>query len=136
MTAKEYLSQAWKIKTRLEAMKEQLDFLKSTTTNIASQPAGNPVSGTKNIHKTEDAIIRYIDYEERMKKQRAILDEINTAINNVSHPTAQVILVKRFLKNMSWDKISDELYISNSQVYRLYKEALDEIKKMKVNEWN
>ena len=134
MTAKEYLSQAWDSKMRIEAMKEQLAFLKSAATNISSHPTSSPVSGTKNIHKTEDAIIRFIDYEDQIKKQYAKLDEITSTINSVKDLTAQVILIRRYLSRERWNKIACTLYMSSAQVFRLHNEALAEIEKLIANE--
>lgn len=130
MTAKEYLSQAWSIKTRLEVMADQLAFLKSTALYVTSQYSDMPKSGIRNIHKNEDAIVRILDYEEQMRKQYALLDEINETINSVSNATSQAILVKRYLGHNTWDEIVKTIYISRSHVFELHKAALIEIDKL------
>ena len=130
MTAKEYLSQAWSIRIRLEAMAEQLEFLKSTAQYIVPQYSDMPKPATPNIHKNEDAIIRVITYKERMEKQFAKLDEINETINSVSNPTSQAILVKRYIGRNTWDEITSAVYVSRSHAFELHNAALAEIEKL------
>ena len=133
MTAKEYLSQARSIKIRLGAMAEQLEFLKSAAVYVSPQLSDMPKPASTNIHKTEDAIIRVVEFENRMMKQYVLLDEINETISNVSNPTAQAILVKRYIGCGSWDEIACALYVSRSRVFDLHKAALDEIEKIILN---
>ena len=133
MTAKEYLSQAWAIKNRLEAMVEQLAFLKSTAMYTTTQFSDMPRPCTQNIRKNEDAIIRVLNYEERIQKQYAKLDEINATINGLSDSTAQAILSKRYLGHNTWDEIASALYISRSRVFELHNAALAEIEKTGLN---
>ena len=133
MTAKEYLNQAWSIKIRLEAMSEQLAFLKSAALCITPQYSDMPRPATRNVHKNEDAIIRVMDFEERLRKQYDKLDEINETISGVSDPTAQRILAKRYFKRNTWNGIARQLYLSRSRVFALHNAALDEIQKKGLN---
>lgn len=80
MTAKEYLSQAQAIKTRLAAMSEQLKFLRDAAEYVGPYIRDMP-KPSRNIHKTEDACIRVIAFEERMDAQYAKLTEISETIN-------------------------------------------------------
>jgi len=134
MTAKEYLSQARSIKIKLEAMAEQLAFLKSTALCIVPQYSDTPKPATQNIRKNEDAVIRVMDYEERIRKQYAKLDEITSVINAVSDPSMQVVLTKRYFGHEKWREIATDLYISTAHVYRLHNTALDEVEKLIANE--
>lgn len=133
ISAKEYLMQAQSIKMRLEAMAEQLAFLKSATQYLSPQYSDMPKTSTKNIHKNEDAIVRVLEYEEKMRKYHAKLNEINEAIDSVSNPTAQAILAKRYLGRNIWDEIAQLLYISRSRVFELHNAALIEIENTILN---
>jgi hypothetical protein len=64
MTAKEYLSQIKRIQTRLSAMADQLECLKSSAEYISPQFSDMPRPATRNVHKNEDAILRVIEWQE------------------------------------------------------------------------
>jgi DNA-directed RNA polymerase specialized sigma subunit len=128
MTAKDYLSQAWSIKIRLDAMVEQLKFLKSAAEHISPRLSDTPTQ-SRNIHRAEDAYVRVMEFEERMHEQYVKLNEISEAINSVSDPTAQAILVRRYLGRNTWDEIVCAVHVSRSHVIRLHIAALAEIEK-------
>ena len=127
MTAKEYLSQAWKIRLRIESMAEILAFLKSATEYTTPALSDMPKSASINTSKNEDAIIRYMEYDARIQVECDKLRSVLTTIANLSDPVAQAILVKRYIENKTWDVISNETSISIRQAHRLHQYALDEI---------
>ena len=131
MTTKEYLLQAQSIKIQLDAMAEQLEFMKSIVSYASSpQYSDMPKSTSYNVHKNQDDIIDFIDYEEKMNKQRDKLNEINKTIYSIKDPKLQAILVKRYLSNKKWSEISLEMYMSLRHVQRLHDIALEEITKI------
>ena len=131
MTAKEYLLQAQSIKIQLEAMAEQLEFMKSIVL-YASSPQYNdiPKSTSNNVQKNQDDIINVLDFEEKVKKQRDKLNEINTTIYSVKDSKLQAILVKRYWLNKSWSEISDEINYSKPWIYELHRDALSAVDKI------
>jgi len=133
MRAKEYLAQARSIKIKLEAMSEQLEFLRQVAKYVSPQLSDMPRAATRNVHKGEDAMVRVMEFEARMMEQYAVLDEINEAINSVSNPMAQAILAKRYLGRGTWDEIASALYISRSHLFSLHNDALAEIEKTRLN---
>jgi hypothetical protein len=134
MTAKEYLSQAARITAKLKAMSEQLEYLKAAAEYISPQWSDMPRPATRNVHKSEDAILRVMDFEDRMHDLFGLLEEITSVINSVSDTTAQAILTKRYLAANTWEQISRELYISRSHVFELHNAALAEIEKSRLNQ--
>lgn len=134
MTALEYLRQARSIQIRLSAMAEQLERLRSAAEYVGPRLSDMPKSSTRNIHANEDAIIRLIDFEERMKAQYDELAEINETINAVDDPILHALLVKRYISGKSWAVISRELYYSEAQIYRLHTVALEEVERLIANE--
>jgi DNA-directed RNA polymerase specialized sigma subunit len=132
MTAKQYLSQAREIKMRLEAMKEQLAFLKSAAEYVTPELSALPKPATPKPHVGEDAIIRVLDLEARMKEQYGKLDEISEAINGITDPIAHAILVKRYLKNQTWSEIVSAMHVSRSRVFAAHAAALGEIEKTRL----
>ena len=134
MTALEYLQQARSIPIRLNAMAEQLERLRSAAEYVAPRLSDMPKSSTRNIRASEDAIIRYLDFEERMKAQYDKLTEINETINAVSDPILHALLVKRYISGKPWAAISSELFYSEAQVYRLHTAAIEEVERLIANE--
>ncbi len=134
MTAQQYLQQARSIQIRLSAMAEQLERLRSAAEYMAPLLSDMPKSSTRNIRASEDAVIRVMDFEERMKAQYDELAKINETINAVDDPILHTLLVKRYISGKSWAAISRELYYSEAQVYRLHTAALNEVERLMANE--
>lgn len=76
MNAKEYLDQVRLLDKRIDRKIEEKEVLKSIATSTGSQ-AMNPdkVQSSINLHKTEDAITRYVDMEAEI--DRMIDDFVN-----------------------------------------------------------
>jgi hypothetical protein len=127
MTAKEYLSQIRRIQTRLSAMAEQLVCLKAAAEYVSPQWSDMPKPATRNIHKSEDAIVRVIEWERQMNEQYNRLANINATINAVTDPLLQSILVKRYVGGKMWAEISNELFIGTDRLYQLHRAALAEV---------
>jgi hypothetical protein len=127
MTAKQYLSQIAQLKLRLAAMAEQLEFLKAAAECVTPAYSDMPRPAARNIHKNEDAIIRVLDLEEKMRAEFGHLADINAAITEVGSPVLQSLLVKRYIHGDRWETIASSLYVSLRQVHRLHQSALDEI---------
>lgn len=134
MTAFQYLQQARCIPIQLNAMAEQLERLRSAAEYIAPRLSDMPKSATRNVRAGEDAIIRVMDFEERMKAQYEKLAEINETISAVADPILQALLVKRYVSGKSWALISSELSYSVAQVYRLHSAALEEVERLIADE--
>ncbi len=64
---------------------------------------------------------RRIRYNE--KRMIAIRREIET----IRDPIARMILIYRYLDGMTFDQISNKMYISERHVYRLHRAALQEL---------
>ena len=126
MTAKEYLSQARSIKTRLETMAEQLAYLRSAAEYVPPRLSEAPDS-SPNPHKHEAAMIRVMEMEERILATREKLIEVSEVISGVSDPTQQAILAKRYLRSKSWSEISGEVNYSLARVYEIHRDALESV---------
>ena len=127
MTAKQYLSQIRQIKLRLSTMATQLECLRSAAECITTTHSNMPHSTTRNIRKNEDAIMRVLEWEEKMQSEVDRLAEINAAIASVSNPTLQTLLVQRYVCGHTWEKIAGELNYGLSQTKRLHFAALSEV---------
>jgi len=135
MTAKQYLSQIKYIRLRLSAMTAQLECLRSAAECVTTTYSDMPCSTKRNIHRNEDAIMRMLEWEEKMRSEVSRLADINATIAEVSTPTLQSLLVKRYVCGETWEEIAGELRYSLSQIKRLHSAALTEVEeKMNRNE--
>ena len=126
MTAKQYLSQTRDIKIRLDAMKEQAEFLRSVAQYSGVQYSDMP-KAPRNIKSNEDAYIRLLEKEERIKELERKLTEIESNVSKVNDAVLQSILSKRYLSGKQWSDIASELHISTSRIYELHRVALVEM---------
>ena len=127
MTAKEYLSQIRHIQLRLKTMASQLECLRSAAECITVTFSDMPYSAPRNIHKTEDALLRVLEWEERIQSEVDRLADINATIAAVSTPALQSLLVKRYICGETWEKIAVDLRYSLSQTKRMHCTALAEV---------
>jgi len=130
MSAKQYLSGAFKITVKLKAMSEQLMQLKSAAEYIVPPNEDMPKSATRNIRRNEDAIVKIIEWEDKMNAEYARLADINNTINAVPDPQLQSLLVKRYIQGYSWETIAGELFVGSSRIYQLHKAALAEVERI------
>jgi hypothetical protein len=129
MTAKEYLGQIKPIQRRIETLVQQRNYLKSQAEYCGISYGDLPHNATRNINRNEDAFIRLIDWNDKIAAEYAKLDEINKVISGVEDPTAQAVLVKKYICGKTWYDISKELFISRSRLFEIHKDALKEIEK-------
>ena len=61
MTAKEYLSQAFKIDRKIDSMLEQSVRLRSMATKTTTVLSDMPGSATKNPHKLSDVVVKLVE---------------------------------------------------------------------------
>jgi DNA-directed RNA polymerase specialized sigma24 family protein len=134
MTAKGYLVLAGEIISKLKSMAVQLEIMKSAAQYITTLPSDMPKSGTRNVYRNEDAIVRVIDFEEKMRLEYAKLADINDTINSLADPMCQAVIIKRYLerppKGYTWIELAEALDISKSKAHKHHNEALAEIEKI------
>ena len=134
MTAKEYLLQIAVINRRIETLSEMAAHARSSAEYSSPSFENMPKSPTRNIRKQEDATIRALEYDERIRAEQEKLNEIRRTIDNIADPTAQTIIFKRYVEYKTWEAISHEMFFCLSHVYRLHNAAVDTLSAMRVNE--
>ena len=124
MTGKEYLLQIAVINRRIETLSEMAAHARSSAEYSSPSFENMPKSPTRNIRKQEDAIIRALEYDERIRAEQEKLNEIRRTIDNIADPTAQAIIFKRYVEYKTWEAIARSLHYSEARVYQLHREAL------------
>ena len=133
MTAKEYLSQAYRLDKRIDSKLEQLSDLRDTTTKATAVMNDTPVSHTRNVHSLQDTIAKIVDMEHELDRDiDALVDlkrDMTQLIKAVQNPQYQLILEMRYLTYKSWREIAEALELDDRYVYKLHGLALREFEK-------
>ena len=130
MTAKQYLSQAYRLDERINSKLEQLGQLKMMATNITSNLSEICVQKTHNNHQMEDTIVKIIEQEQEIDDEvDALVDlkaEIRHMVDKVPGIDHRLLLEKRYLVFEDWSQITMDLNWSVQHTFRLHNEALRE----------
>lgn len=131
LTAKEYLSQAYRIDQRISSKIKQVQSLRDLAEKASATLSNVPPSGTRNIHRMEDVICKMIDLESEINAElMRLIDtkhEIVTVINCVENHELQTLLELRYLCFNTWEEISVALHLDIRWVHRLHNKALNEV---------
>lgn len=130
--AKKYLSQAFGLNQRIESKLGQIEDLHDLATKATVTYSDMPRNPNKNHSRLEDAVIQIIELEmeinQDMMKLVALKKDIIRRINAVESSELQTVLELRYLSYMRWEGIAIELGYGIDNVFRLHRNALDEIK--------
>ena len=131
MTAKEYLGQAYRLDQRINSKLEQVMSLRDLATKATSTLSDVAPSGTRNVHRMEDIIVKIVDLENEINRDIDNLVDLKrdmvSVIKAVTDPEYQTLLELRFLCFRTWEQIAVDMNYSIQHIYRLYDKALKEI---------
>ena len=133
MTARDFLSQAYRLDQRINCKIEQLSTLNDLATKATSTLTGMPHNPNKATSTLENAITKIVDLQKEINDDiDRLVDvkaEITRVIKSVENVDQRFILEKRYLCWASWPEIAVELNVSNRRLYYLHDLALEEIQK-------
>ena len=132
MTAKEYLRQAYRLDHRIDSDITEMERLREMACSIGSpgfEEHYNPnhateapfVRALEKVWKMEEKINGEIDRLVDLKAQ------IRSVIEAVSDPNERMVLRYRYIHNMTWEQIGDELHAGESSIRRWHGEALTHV---------
>ena len=129
MTAKDYLSQAYKMDRRIRIIEEKVRKLRSMIE--CSSPSLDSAGGGSSCERVPDTVAKIIGYEERAAELRRQLVEkyleIDSAIHSVPDTTQREVLERRYLLYQKWSVIAEEMNYSLDNVFKLHGKALQKI---------
>ena len=129
MTAKEYLSQAYKMDRRVRLIELKIEKLRSMLE--CSSPSLEAAGSGKSADRMPDTVSKIMEYEQRAAELRSALIvkylEIDQAIRCVTDSTQREVLERRYLLFQKWDQIADEMSYTERRVYQLHGNALKKI---------
>ena len=114
-----------------ESKIDQIAVLNDLATKATVTYSDMPKSSNRGGSRMEDAIIKIIDLESEINKDMMKLVELKKDIirrvKAVESAELQTILELRYLSYMRWEEIAIELGYGIDNVFRLHRNALDEI---------
>ena len=132
-TAKEFLSEAYRIDHRINSKIEQVRSLRDLATKATSTLSDMPRSATPNIHRMEDIIAKMVDLENEINHDIDTLLEtkkrVTAVIKRVKDPEQQTVLEMRYLCYQPWEAISDKLAYSSQHTFRIHGAAVSAVAK-------
>lgn len=131
MTAKEYLSQAYKIDDDINSKLEQIASLRELATKATTVISDMPGSPNRNLHKMEDVIVKLTDLEaelnEDINRLATMKVDITRMIKRVTNRQERNVLEKRYLCYKTWEQISVDMGYSIQHTFRIHDLGLKKI---------
>ena len=128
MTAKEYLSQAYRIDQRINSKLEQITSLRELAKKATSTLTDTPRSPNRGNQSMENVIIKMIDLETEINADiDTLVDlkrEIVTVIKGVESPEHQTLLELRYLCFKSWEQIAVDMGYNSKYIFHIHDSAL------------
>ena len=131
MTAKEYLSQAYRLDKRIDSKIEQLKSLNLLATKCTSTLSDMPKSQSNSNSRLEDTVVKIVDLQEEINMDiDSLVDlkrDIVKTIKSVQNPEYQIILELRYLCFKTWEEIAVQMNCSIDNVFKIRKNALKSV---------
>lgn len=131
MTAKDFLSQAYRLDQRINAKIAQVASLNDLATKCTYTLSGMPGSPNKGSDSMADAIAKIIDLQTEINcdidRLVDLKRDIVEAIKAVENTELQTLLEKRYLCFKTWEHISVEMGYTVRTVYRMHDKALKKV---------
>ena len=134
MTAKEYLSQAYRLNQLANTKMEQIENLRALSEKVTASYGTEQVTHSRNVTSMEDTIVRIVAAQEDLNRQLneivRLQVEISTLIDKVQNVNYSQILTKRYLRFMPWNRIASEMGYSRRWVLQKHGQALEVVEKL------
>ena len=135
MTAKEYLSQAYRLDKRIDSKIEQIKSLNLLATKCTTTLSDMPKSQRAGNSRLEDTVVKIVDLQEEINRDiDSLVDlkrDIVRTIKSVQNPEYQIILELRYLCFKTWEEIAVEMGYSSRGIFSLHSAALKELERNK-----
>lgn len=131
MTAKEYLSQAFRLDQRINSKLEQIASLNALAVKCTSTLSGMPRNPNHGSSAASDAIVKIIDLQTEINDDiDRLVDlkrELVKTIKAVDDTEYRILLELRYLCFKTWEQIAVEMNYRVRNIHILHSEALKKI---------
>ena len=132
MTAKEYLSEAFNLKRRIEIKMKRAEVLRKLAERARVEISELSKSPNHLKSPMEEAMIKLLTVEEEILRDTdeltRVMRSIQSSINDVPDSSCRLILEMRYLAFMKWEDIASELGWTERNVFYVHGKALRLVK--------
>ena len=132
MTAKEYLSEAFNLKRRIEIKMKRAEVLRKLAERSRAEISELPKNPNHLKSPMEEAMIKLLTVEEEILRDTdeltRIIRSIQSSISDVPDSSCRLILEMRYLAFMKWEDIASELGWTERNVFYVHGKALHLVK--------
>lgn len=129
MTAKEYLSLAYRLDQQIDAKITQVASLNDLATKCNATLSGMPHNPNRGGSTMADTVVKIVDLQHEINDDiDRLVDlkrDIIKAIKGIGNQEYETILEKRYLCFQTWEQIAVDMKRNVRHLYRLHDEALD-----------
>jgi len=127
-TARDFLSQAYRIDQRINSKLEQVESLNELATKATSTLTGMPRNSNRATSTMADAVAKIIDLQAEINCDiDSLVDlkrEIVSVIKSIEHLEYQTLLEKRYLCFLTWEQIAVDMHYSLRWVHIIHAKTL------------
>ena len=127
--AKDFLSEAARLDTRVRCKLEQLEALRSLAQRVTGSMAVHAGAVTSGHGRTEDSVVRIVmlqrELEEDIDTLLGLKRRIGALVAALPSPEHRTLLELRYLCFRPWEEIAEEMHYSLHHLYKLHNAALD-----------
>lgn len=130
MTAKEYLNQGYRLEQIIKLIKMDIEYWQELASSIQSSGFEEHYNATRNKEAPfVNTIFKIMEYEDKLNKKLELhlklKQEMQDAIEKIDNNDERLVLEFRYIKNYTWPRIADLLYVDESTVRRWHNKALN-----------
>ncbi|MCI6060869.1 MAG: DUF1492 domain-containing protein [Dorea sp.] len=130
MTAKEYLSQGYRLEQIIKLIKMDIEYWQDLASSVSSPGFEEHFNATRNTDAPfVKQIYKMMEYQdlltEKLELHMNLKREMQKAIEEMSNQDERLVLEFRYIKNLTWPRIADLMYVDESTVRRWHNKALN-----------
>lgn len=130
MTAKEYLSQGYRLEQIIKLIKMDIEYWQDLASSVSSPGFEEHFNATRNTDAPfVKQIYKMMEYQdlltEKLELHMNLKREMQKAIKSMSNQDERLVLEFRYIKNLPWPRIADLMYVDESTVRRWHNKALN-----------
>lgn len=130
MTAKEYLSQGYRLEQIIKLIKMDIEYWQELAGGVSSPGFEEHYNATRNTEAPfVKTIYKIMEYEDKLNDKLALhlklKSEMQLAIEEMTNQDERLVLEFRYIKNLTWPRIADLMYVDESTVRRWHNKALN-----------
>lgn len=126
---KRYLMEYASLLKRQQALADELDRLYAAATRATASLSAVGPSGGLNAGAREDAVLRAIDGEARLREVTAHIGEALSArlvlIERLPEERQKTLMTLRYISGWGWERIGYEMHYERTQVFDIHRQALE-----------